>query len=640
MGFFNRLFQDYKQESDKIRRIRKSRHPKSVIKQQVKIMDGSIPNEFVDEVRLRFDIVDIVSEYVQLKKSGRNYFGLCPFHSEKTPSFSVAQDKQIFHCFGCGEGGNVFSFIMKMDGLAFPEAVRELANRAGMTLPHVENSIVERQKIRKKDRLREASELASRFYQHHLQHPQPAGAAAREYLHKRGLSADVIERFALGFAPDKWDGLKLFLQKKGFKEQELIEAGLLTDKAYDRFRNRIIFPIWDQRGTVIAFGGRIMGDGMPKYLNSPETALFDKGRNLYALHLARETIRKEKRAIIFEGYMDVIAAHQASLTNAVASLGTSLTEAQARLLRNQAEEVVIVYDADAAGQAATWRGLQTLRQAGCLVKVGRLPLGQDPDDFIRARGGDVFRSEVIEKALLLVDYQLVSLTEKYNMDNDGDRIRCSEQVIDVLAAVQNTMERESYMEKAAEILRIPPGAIREELKKKAQQSIRSPFRPQTNNVNKTEIQTDPIQDKMAVQILALWSRFPSLVQRYASELSEDDFIEGLRPLFAEILKGGEAFSPARLYDLLPEGKHRQLLSTLLINEQYEENVAQKAVDDCVRRLKCVRIIRQRKELEAKMAVLDPASAKGEFSELSKKWHELRELEEILNKPREGGKSVG
>ncbi len=601
-------------------------------------MDGTIPGEFIDEVRLRFDIVDIVSEYVQLKKTGRNYFGLCPFHAEKTPSFSVAQDKQIFHCFGCGEGGNVFSFIMKMEGLAFPDAVRELANRAGMTLPYVGNSDVERYKRNKKERLREALEWTAKFYRHYLQQPQSAGASAREYLYMRGLTVDVIEQFSLGFAPGK--GLKAFLFKKGFSEQEMIEAGLLNDKAYDRFRNRIIYPIWDQRGAVIAFGGRIMGEGMPKYLNSPETILFDKGKNLYALHLAREAIRKEKQAIIFEGYMDVIAAHQSGLTTAVASLGTSLTEAQARLLRNQAEEVVIVFDADSAGQAAAWRGLQTLRQAGCLVKVGRLPLGQDPDDFIRTRGGDAFRREVIEKAMLLVDYQLSSLAEKYNMDDDGDRIRCSEEFINVLAAVQNSMERESYVEKASGLLRIPSGAIREEIKKKTQQVARTSYNVTDGNSNKVCMHTDSIQDKMALHILVLWSRFPALVQRYAAELSEDDFVEGLRPLFAEILKGGEAFSPARLYDLLSDAKHRQILSTLLINEQYEEKVAQRAIEDCVRRLKCVRVVRRRKEIETKMAALDPASAKGEFSELSKKWHELREIEEMLNKPREGGKDVG
>ena len=603
-------------------------------------MEGNIPNEFVDEVRNRFDVVELVSEYVQLKKAGQNYFGLCPFHGEKTPSFSVSQDKQIFHCFGCGEGGNVFTFLMKMEGIPFPEAVKDLASRAGMTLPNSVTSDVSQQAEKTKRRLRDALDWANKYYRYWLQ--QQDGANALLYLEKRGLSTDTIERFGIGFAPDRWEAVKKFLLKKSFDQRELLEAGLLSDnsrKTYDRFRNRIIFPICNPRGEVIAFGGRILDDGSPKYLNSPETALFDKGKTLYAIHLAREAIRREKQAVIFEGYMDVIAAHQAGITNAVASLGTSLTEGQARLLRSQAEEVVIVYDADAAGQAATWRGLQILRQAGCLVKVGQLPAGTDPDDYIRRFGGEAFRRDVLGKALLLVDYQLANLAEQYNVDRDEDRIRMFNKISEVLASVDNAMEREDYVTKAAEMLRLPTSSVREELTKK--RHLIKPRGPVHQAASTPlALNQESAIEKAPLQLIALWGKFPTLIPNSITELEEVDFPEELLPIFQKAQHEQASFSAARLLDTLREGKTRQILCRLLIHEGYDEKIAKKAIDDCVRLLKCVRIARQRKELEAQMAKLDPVTAKGEINELSKKWLELRKLEETINHPREGGKGVG
>ncbi|MCW3489358.1 DNA primase [Dethiobacter alkaliphilus] len=604
-------------------------------------MEGNIPNEFVDEVRTRFDVVELISEYVQLKRSGRNYFGLCPFHGEKTPSFSVSQDKQIFHCFGCGEGGNVFSFLMKMEGIPFPEAVKELARRAGMQLPSTVSSVAAQRAEQKKSRLREAMAWADKYYRYWLQHQD--GAKALHYLEKRGLTREIIESFGLGFAPNRWEAVKQFLRKKDFTERELLDAGLLSDnpkKTYDRFRNRITFPICSPRGETIAFGGRILDDGEPKYLNSPETPLFDKGKNLYAIHLAREAIRREKQAIIFEGYMDVIAAHQAGVTNAVASLGTSLTEAQARLLRSQAEEVVIVYDADAAGQAATWRGLQILKSAGCLVKVGRLPAGMDPDDYIRRHGGDAFRKDIIGEALLLVDYQMASLAQQYSLDKDEDRIRLFNKISEILASVDNAMEREDYVTKAASMLKLPATAVREELNKKKQSASRPHSQTRKSSTIKPSLQRETASQKAPMQIIALWGRFPSLIEESAGQLEEEDFPAELIPAFLEAQKEKASFSAARLLDSLQEEKHRQTLSRLLIHEEYDEKIAKKAIDDCIRLLKCVRIARQRKELEAQMASLDPVAAKGEINELSKKWLELRKLEETINHPREGGKGVG
>lgn len=600
-------------------------------------MEGSIPHEFVDELRSRLDIVDLVSQYVQIKKSGRNFFGLCPFHGEKTPSFSVSQDKQIFHCFGCGEGGNVFAFLMKMEGLTFPESVKELARRAGIPLPRVELSPGEVRRQERRQRLQEAMNLAARYYRHMLSCPD--GSQALAYLKKRGLSHETVERFALGYAPDGWENLKSILLRQGYQERDLVDAGLLTDgekKTYDRFRNRIMFPICSPRGDVIAFGGRVLGEGTPKYLNSPETPLFDKGKNLYALHVAREAIRRQKQAVIFEGYMDVIAAHQAGITNAVASLGTSLTDAQARLLRGQAEEAVIVYDADAAGQAATWRGLQVLRQAGCLVKVGSLPQGFDPDDYIRRYGGEAFVREIVGKAQLLVDYQLSTLAKTYNLEKGDDRIRFFDKILDVLASVENAMEREDYLQKTASLLQLPAASIREELRKKSPAGIRrTPARP----VAQAPVQSDGAE-KVVLQLLALWARFPQLAVSAVSSLKEDDIPADLQIAYARAKEYGSMFSPACLMDVITTEKYRQILSRLLIDEEYEEKIANKAIHDLIKRIQCVRIVRRRRELETRMAELDPVAAKGEIMELSKEWLELRKMEETINHPREGGKGVG
>lgn len=602
-------------------------------------MEGNIPGEFVDEVRSRIDIVELVSQYVHLKKSGRNFFGLCPFHPEKTPSFSVAQDKQIFHCFGCGEGGNVFGFLMKMEGLTFPEAVRQLAARAGLRVPGVEYS-GETEKRRLKEKLMQVVQLAAGFFQHILDHPQ-AGKVAREYLAKRGISLETATRFGLGYAPENPGSLKNFLGKGKFTISELVAAGLLVERdngrIYHRFRNRLIFPIHNQRGEVIAFGGRLLGQGQPKYLNSPETPLFDKSKNLYAFHLARESIRKENRAIIFEGYMDVITAHQAGISNAVASLGTSLTEAQARLLRNQAQEAIIVYDADIAGQAATWRGLEILRQAGCLVKVGRLPQGLDPDDFIRKYGAAAFRREILDGALLLGEYQIESLAEQYDLRKEEGRIHFIDKLTAALCVVPNAIEREGYLEKAAMLLQVPVETVREELRKKQQARGRVRVPGQSTNTGPAFGATVGVEEKVPLQILCLWSRFPHLIGRTAG-LSKELFPPELQAAFSEAWKLKQ-LPASRLHDLLPEGKYRRLLGGMLLAEE-DENIAVKALDDCVKRLQCIQVSRRRKELEEKMAKLDPLQAKGEFSDLSKKWLELRKLEEALSRPGEGGKNVG
>ncbi|MDI9462111.1 MAG: DNA primase [Bacillota bacterium] len=597
-------------------------------------MEGIFPGEFIDDLRSRFDIVSVISQYVQLKKRGRNYFGLCPFHDEKTPSFSVSQEKQIFHCFGCGEGGDVFTFLMKIEGLAFPDAVRELADRAGVPLPQKKSARSGQEKYR--ERLAEIMALANRFFQYNLQ--QPGGRAALKYLQqKRGLSTQTIKDFALGFAPDSWDALKSLLTSKGYKEREIMAAGLLSQtrqNTYDRFRNRVIFPVFDRRGRLVAFGGRALDGSQPKYLNSPETVLFNKSRILYALHLAREAIRKNKRAVIFEGYMDVITAHQAGIKEAVASLGTSLTVEQARLLRNQAEEVIIVYDADSAGQAATWRGLQILRRTGCLVKVGRLPRGLDPDDYIRRYGGGAFSSKILEQSLLLVDYQLESLMQQYDRDNSEGRLLLFDKVIEVLADIENAMEQEDYVQKAANLLKLPAQSIRRELEK-----TKKPGRAPGRITQPQKLPRSGAEEKAPLQILALWVRFPEMKAATADLLEPEDIPVEFQAVFAAAREAAE-LSPPQLLSLLAAEKHRQLLRRLLLEEEYDEKKARKALSDCVQYLKYLRIVRKRKEIEAQIAKLDSTTANAEIAALSREWLTLRKMEERINQAREGGKGVG
>ncbi|MHB8927896.1 MAG: DNA primase [Bacillota bacterium] len=429
-----------------------------------------LSDEFIEEVRSRNDIVDVIGEYVTLRKTGKNFVGLCPFHHEKTPSFSVAPDKQMFYCFGCHAGGNVFHFLIKRDNLTFPEAVAKLAERVALPLPEPELSPEEAQRRQEREAYLNALELAAEFYRLALLRSRQ-GAAAREYLKGRGLTAETVERFRLGYAPDAWDLLLNALTRKGFSPKVMEGAGLVLrnrerDSYYDRLRNRVVFPIFDVRGRVIAFGGRVLDDSLPKYLNSPETAVFAKGRNLYALNLARPAIRENGRAILVEGYMDAIACHQAGVANVVATLGTALTRDQGAILSRLAPETVIAYDADTAGQSATLRGLEILGEAGCRVKVAVLEEGKDPDELIRRRGPEAFR-EAAAKALPLVDYRFALAMKAGDPATVEGKVGIAATMAPVLAGLDNAVEREAYIQELATKLGLTVEALRTEVRKAA-----------------------------------------------------------------------------------------------------------------------------------------------------------------------------
>ncbi|MCJ7806722.1 MAG: DNA primase, partial [Clostridia bacterium] len=439
------------------------------------IMPQGIPEGIIDEIRQRTDLVGLIGEYLKLERRGKNMVALCPFHTEKTPSFTVSPEKQLFHCFGCGASGNVFSLIMQMEKLTFPEAARFLARRSGVTIPEPKTGSPAEDNL--KEKIYKLNYLASRFYAYCLCKTD-SGKTALEYLQKRGIEQKTIELFMLGYAPADWTGFFTFALKKGIPADLLVKAGLVSpgrEKGYyDRFRNRVIFPIFNISGKVAGFGGRALEEGEksgPKYLNSPETPVYEKGSLLYGLNLAREEIRREKKAVIMEGYTDVITAFQAGIKNVVASLGTALTVEQGRLLRFQAETVITAYDSDSAGEAATWRGLAILQSTGCLVQVADLPEGSDPDSYIRENGADSF-IELVNNSRPLMEYRLQQLKKRFDLASDKGRINYVEELMPFLLSAVNQVEQNFYLKRAAEELGVDEDALRSEFGKRRKRGSR------------------------------------------------------------------------------------------------------------------------------------------------------------------------
>ena len=427
----------------------------------------AIPEQFVDELVSRTDIVDLVGSYVRLNKKGNNYWGLCPFHSEKTASFSVSPDKQIYYCFGCHKGGGAINFLMEAENLSFVDAVRNLARRAGMQVPE---SDFDKGRKEKRERLLEMNKEAARYFHSQLYTPQ--GAQALDYLRRRGLTKNTLTNFGLGFAPDSWDGLLNVLAEKGYDKKLVLEGGLAVSndrgRIYDRFRNRVMFPIIDVRGSVIGFGGRVMDDSKPKYLNSPEGPVYNKSRNLFALNIAKKT--KEGRIILTEGYMDTIALHQAGFDCAVASLGTALTADHAQLLSRYTKEAIIAYDGDGAGVAAAQRAIPLLEKAGLKVKVLQMRGAKDPDEFIKTYGRDAF-AKLLDESTNHIEYRLEKIKAKYDLSDDAQRIEFLHEATGLVASLSSAVEREVYGGRAAQAAGISAEAMAQEVKKELRRRI-------------------------------------------------------------------------------------------------------------------------------------------------------------------------
>ena len=416
-------------------------------------------DRFLDELAARCEISDIVSQYVTLTKKGNNLWGLCPFHNEKTPSFSVSIDKQIYHCFGCGKGGGVINFIMEAEQLSFPEAVRFLAEKVGMEIPddRVESA-------NQRARLLELNQAAARFFHQTLLSPE--GQTALDYVRKRGISRGSITKFGLGAAPNRWDSLLTAMKAQGFETGELLEVGLVlrnkNGHVYDRFRNRLIFPIIDVRGKVIGFGGRILDDTQPKYLNSPESIVFHKNRNLFAMNIAKKS--KQGRIILTEGYMDALSLHQAGFDCAVASLGTALTSEHAKLLSRYTKEVIIAYDSDSAGVTASQRAISILEKTGLSVKVLQMQGAKDPDEWIKRHGSESF-ALLLDRSENHIEYRLLQIRTKYHLDEPQQKVDFLKEAAQLVSSLPSAVEREVYGSRVAEMAGIAPDAVHLEVKR-------------------------------------------------------------------------------------------------------------------------------------------------------------------------------
>lgn len=449
----------------------------------------AFPEAFLQELVEKNDIVDVVSGYVRLtKRSGANQFGLCPFHSEKTPSFSVSPDRQIYHCFGCGKGGGVINFIMEIENLSFPEAVEFLAKRVGMPIPEEENSAESKRRRRMLDLNRDAA----RFFHTCLKAPE--GRAAQAYMNARQITPPTATRFGLGAAPDTWDSLRNAMHELGYRDQELFEAGLVrkgkSGGFYDTFRGRLMFPVIDVRGDVIGFSGRILGDGEPKYMNSPETLVFNKSRNLFAMNLAKKS--KSGYIILAEGNIDVVMMHQAGFDSAVASLGTSLTAEQARLISRFTNEVVIAYDSDGAGKKASQRAIGLLEKLDVKVKVLSMTGAKDPDEFIKLKGADAFRN-LLEKSENHIDYRLQTVTNKYDLTVDEQKVEFLKEASELVARLSGSVERQVYAMRVASLAGVPNDVVAQEVERRHKKAVRTACRENENKLSHPERQFQPGQ---------------------------------------------------------------------------------------------------------------------------------------------------
>ena len=492
------------------------------------------PEELVEEVRLKNDIVDVISGYVKLQKKGSSHFGLCPFHNEKSPSFSVSRGKQMYYCFGCGAGGNVFTFLMEYENYSFQEALKVLADRAGVELPKLEYSKEAKEKAELKTILLEVNKLAAKYFYVQLKSEQ--GRAAYTYLKDRKLSDETITAFGLGYSNKYSDDLYRYLKTKGYTDEVLLKAGLISADerhgAYDKFWNRVMFPIMDANNRVIGFGGRVMGDGKPKYLNSPETPVFDKSRNLYGLHRAR--ISRKPYFLICEGYMDVVSVHQGGFDNAVATLGTALTPEQARLISNYTDTVVLSYDSDGPGQQATRRAISIFEDTGVKVRVLSIPDAKDPDEFLKKFGPERF-ALLLEGSSGAMDFEVEKLRKKYDTDIPEGRVGFLQEFVRLLAGLSSPIQREVYLSKVCRELEVDKQAVAHQLegairRRKAGQEKRDARELRPFTARQASARTDLEKQKYPrfvlaeERLIAYLIRSPSAWDWVSQEIAPEEFI--------------------------------------------------------------------------------------------------------------------
>ena len=590
-------------------------------------------DDIIEEVRQKNDIVDVVSQYVRLTRRGSTYFGLCPFHNEKTPSFSVTPGKQMYYCFGCGAGGNVYNFIMEYENYTFGEALKHLADRAGVELPKIEYSREVREKAEQRAELLEINKQAAQYYYYQLR--TEGGKIGYQYLSGRGLSEETMRKFGLGYSDKFGGGLYKFLKSKGYSDERLRESGLFNvderHGMYDKFWNRVIFPIMDVNNRVIGFGGRVMGDGKPKYLNSPETKIFDKSRNLYGLNIARTT--RKKYLILCEGYMDVISMHQAGFTNAVASLGTALTSGHASLLKRYTQEVLLLYDSDEAGIRAALRGIPILRDAGVSSRVVNLKPYKDPDEFIKNMGAEAFE-ERLRQASDSFMFRVSIAESEFPMDEPQGQNRFFERCAELLLELKDELERNLYIEAIVKKYRGQYGVSVEDLRKRVNTlalkgtPAENRTQPKTSggqNKKKKESASDQAQKLMLTCLVT----YPEIFDKVAQYLNAEDFIvplykEVAQMLFRQREEEGQV-NPAKLLNSFTDSEEQREVASLFnatihLETQQEQD---RAFADTLLRIKA-------ESLAEKNRNLDPTDMVG----LQQILKEKKELEELGRKRQE------
>jgi DNA primase len=577
-----------------------------------------IPEQKIAEIRERASIAEVVGEYLTLKKSGRNHLGLCPFHAEKTPSFTVNEEKGIFHCFGCGAGGDVFHFLMRLEQLTFPEAVERLGRRFGIEIEREERGRTE------KDESREAcfrvNQRAAAYF-HQSLFSEAEGRRALEYLRHRGVDEKTARAFYLGYAPESGQGLARFLQREGIALSDAVKAGVLWEKRagfyVGRFSGRLIFPILDASGRVVAFGGRVLGEGLPKYLNSPETPVFHKSASLYGLFQAREAMRAADRVVVVEGYLDVLALAQFGLRSVVATLGTALTPQHVRILGRSTRNIVALFDGDEAGRQAAARSFEVFAEGGVWGRAAFLPRGTDPDSFVRAHGREAVESTV-ERAVPLADYFLGHLLERYGKSLEG-KSQVAREVGRVLGKVRNAFDRDLLIARAADQLGVREELLRAVAERRAGAAGRPPDRAAESAPRR------PASDLAEKQLLQAAIAAPALLDRIEQGEAEELLAAPWREVFAEALRQWRAearVDSARLAGSLPAGLAAEVAALALAAEELEAEAARTIFDDCLSHLRRRRLRELARELRQAIRAAEESRDERTKKERMLAWQDL------------------
>ena len=581
--------------------------------------------ELIEEIRSSNDIVDVISQYVILKRSGRNFFGLCPFHKEKSPSFSVSPDKQIFHCFGCGVGGNVIHFVSKIENLGFKDTLEMLANRVNIQLPELDGYDSD-ENAKLKSRLYELNQATATFYHENLY--KPSSKEAQEYIKKRKLDNNTLKSFLIGYS-GVFDELYTYLKSKGFSENEILASGLVNKnengRFIDRFRRRLMFPIPDVRNRVIAFGGRVLDDSKPKYINSAENLVYSKGRHLFGLNLAKNS--QKKNLIIVEGYMDCISLYQRGITNVVASLGTALTEAQGRLLRKHSEQVVMGYDADGAGQAATIRGMEILQNLGCDIRILQIEGAKDPDEFVVKYGPERF-NKYVENAISLIEFKIKILKKDLNLENANDKIKFLKEIAKLLSKVNSDLEKEIYLDKISKTYNISKDAVQAEINKllyadsKGEKVLEKPFKSFAKKEEPKEAVSE-IDKKREDMIIYLLITYPDKsFNRIKNTIRMEDIqSETNRKIIKKLYEELEKGDINNILDKFEETEEVNYLSGIMAQD-FEIVDEQKAIDDIINIYTKKKLINKRNEILKKLEAPE-STDKDEMKNLE------RELSNII-----------